>query len=50
MYSPKIKDDLIPVLYTQAKQEGKPMTRLVDEILRKHLGLLESQSCPKKRV
>ena len=38
MYSPKIKDDLIPVLYKLAKQMGKPMTRLVDEILRKELG------------
>jgi hypothetical protein len=34
MYSPRIKDDLIPLLYRIAKHEGKPMTRLVDEILR----------------
>ena len=34
MYSPKIRDDLIPLLYRLARQEGKPMTRLVDEILR----------------
>ena len=34
MYSPKIKDDLIPLVYRLARQEGKPMTRLVDEILR----------------
>ena len=37
MYSPKIKEDLIPVLYKLAKQEGKPMTRLLDEILRSEL-------------
>ena len=37
MYSPKIKKDLIPVLYKLAKQEGRPMTQLVDEILRKEL-------------
>jgi hypothetical protein len=37
MYSPKIKEDLIPVLYKLAKQEGKPMTQLVDEILRNEL-------------
>ena len=37
MYSPRIKEDLIPVLYKLAKQEGKPMTQLVDEILRKEL-------------
>ena len=34
MYSPKIKDDLIPLLYRVAKNEGKPMTQLVGEILR----------------
>ena len=34
MYSPKIKDDLIPLLYRIARHEGKPMTRIVDEILR----------------
>jgi len=34
MYSPKIKEDLIPILYKLAKQEGKPMTVLIDQILR----------------
>ena len=34
MYSPRIKNDLIPLLYRVAKNEGKPMTQLVDEILR----------------
>jgi hypothetical protein len=34
MYSPHIRNDLIPLLYRLARQEGKPMTRLVDEILR----------------
>lgn len=34
MYSPRIKDDLIPFLYRIARHEGKAMTRLVDEILR----------------
>jgi hypothetical protein len=34
MYSPKIKKDLIPILYKLAKQEGVPMTKLVDEMLR----------------
>ena len=37
MYSPKISEDLIPLLFKLAKQEGKPMTKLVDEILRKSL-------------
>ena len=34
MYSPKIKEDLIPILYKLAKLEGKPMTTLIDEMLR----------------
>lgn len=34
MYSPKIKEDLIPILYRFAKHEDKSMTRIVDEILR----------------
>jgi hypothetical protein len=34
MYSPKLRDDLIRKIYRLARQEGKPMTRLVDEILR----------------
>ena len=34
MYSPKIKEDLIPILYKLAKQEGKPMTALICEMLR----------------
>jgi hypothetical protein len=37
MYSPKIKEDLIPVLYRLAKEQGKPMTRVIDEILRREL-------------
>jgi hypothetical protein len=38
MYSPKVKEDLIPVLYKLAKQEQKPMTALVDEMLRTEIG------------
>ena len=34
MYSPKIKEDLVPILYKLAKQEQKPMTALIDEMLR----------------
>jgi hypothetical protein len=37
MYSPKIKKDLIPILYRLAKKQGKPMTRLVDELLKESL-------------
>ena len=34
MYSPKIREELIPVLYKIGKLENKPMTRVVDELLR----------------
>jgi hypothetical protein len=37
MYSPKIQEDLIPTLYKLGKALGKPMTRIVDEILRDYL-------------
>ena len=35
MYSPKIKPDLIPMLYRiKQARGGKPMTKIVDDILR----------------
>jgi hypothetical protein len=43
VYSPKIKEDLIPILYRLANEKDKPMTRVVDEILRKELVVYEQQ-------
>ena len=37
VYSPKIREDLIPVLFKLAKTTNKPMTKIVDEILRSNL-------------
>ena len=37
MYSPKIAEDLIPILYTLGKVKKVPMTIVVDEILRTSL-------------
>jgi len=37
MYSPKIKEDLIPKIYQKAKAQGIAMTSLVDKIIRKAL-------------
>jgi hypothetical protein len=37
MYSPKIAEDLISKIYRGAKERKKPMTVIVDEILRKNL-------------
>ena len=35
MYSPKISEDLIPMLFQIKQVQGnKPMTKIVDEILR----------------
>lgn len=34
MYTPKIREDLIPILYKKAKEVKKPMTHLIDELLR----------------
>jgi hypothetical protein len=43
MYSPKIKEDLIPILYKLAKQEGKPMTALIDQMLRAEIAKRNGQ-------
>lgn len=37
MYSPKIAEDLIPLLYRLAKAKGIAMTKLVDQMLRSGL-------------
>ena len=34
MYSPKIKEDLIPVLFRLAKNKRIPMTQLLDQFIR----------------
>jgi hypothetical protein len=48
MYSPKVKEDLIPVLYKLAKQQGKPMTELVDEMIRVEITKRNGQVDPLK--
>jgi hypothetical protein len=37
VYSPKIREDLIPVLFKLAKKNNTAMTKVVDEILRHEL-------------
>lgn len=37
MYSPKIKEDLIPIIHNSAKRKDKTMTKFVDELLRPQL-------------
>lgn len=43
MYSPKIKTDLVPILFKLAQEKDKPMTSIVDEILRPVLVGYEEQ-------
>ena len=33
LYSPKIKEEYIPLLYRDAKRKHKPMTKLVNEVI-----------------
>jgi len=37
MYSPKISEELIPYLYQEAKEQKISMTRVIDQIVRKHV-------------
>jgi hypothetical protein len=37
MYSPKIKESLIPILYRLKKTTGKPMTQIVNEAVLQYL-------------
>ena len=43
MYSPKIKEELIPRIYRLGKLKKVPMTRLVNEILQRALLELEEK-------
>ena len=46
MYSPQIREDLIPPLYRLAKARRVPMTRLVNEILAAALAAVEVEAVP----
>ena len=39
-YSPKIKEDYIPVLYLIAKEQKIPMTKLVNRMIENEVNLL----------
>lgn len=39
MYSPKISRDLIPELYKISKNIKRPMTKIVDDILRNYISI-----------
>jgi len=46
MYSPKIREDLIPHLYLLAKAQKRPMTQVVNEAIKRYLDRHLSQSIP----
>ena len=37
MYSPKVSEDLVPRLYKLAKEQKRPMTKVLDELIRDKL-------------
>ena len=37
MYSPKIKEEYIPILFRLSKAKGIPMTKLVNRIIEEYL-------------
>jgi len=47
-YSPKIKEDYIPVLYLIAKEQKIPMTKLVNRMIENEVNLfVERRQCEK---
>ena len=50
MYSPKIKEELIPVLYRLAREMEIPMTRLVNSLIEKSLEEIERSKCHERNV
>ena len=37
MYSPKVSEDLVPQLYKLAKEQKRPMTKILDGLIRDKL-------------
>ena len=45
MYSPRIKEKYIPWLYRDAKNKGKPMTTIVNDIVEEYLVKVRCSNC-----
>lgn len=43
MYSPPIRDDLIPRIYRAAKEDGVPMTKWVSDLIEAELDRRDAQ-------
>ena len=50
MYSPEVKPDLVRKLYHLRKAFGKPMTKVLDELLRPKVDALYYQIYGKPRI
>jgi len=52
MYSPKIDEDLIPILYKMGKSQGRPITKIVNNIIRKAIakGSLHKKEKNRKKL
>ena len=50
MYSPKISETLIPDIYRLAQKQGKPMTKVVNEVLKNHIPNGERKSISGAKV
>jgi hypothetical protein len=46
MYSPKISEEFIPRLYRMGKAMNKPMTKVVDEIMRTYFDSMDEDKDP----
>lgn len=42
LYSPRLSDDVVRLLYQEGRRRRMPMTRLADELLRQALGSVSS--------
>lgn len=49
MYSPKIDEDLIPLLYKMAKAQSRPMTKIVNDIIGKAIAKDSSHTGKNKK-
>ena len=50
MYSPKIREDLVPLLYRIRKWHRKPMTAVIDDILRPRVEQMHTQVIKEQRA
>jgi hypothetical protein len=50
LYTPRLSDDVIRLLYREGQRRRIPMTRLADELLRDSLARLTPASFPESRA